>query len=98
MTPKQREKIYRKAAKMICDDDLTYQYSCWALSELIFGSMEAIDKLDLKLFLEFHSFMPYELGLDEHDAWWHDRDSELNKSCRILALLLSAEMTKTENL
>lgn len=86
MTRKQREKIYREAAYRIFFID---SFGCCAAVERCSNAQANIENFP-ELFL-------FEYACDGYIFWWQAYNCD-SKECRIIALLLSAEMTKTENL
>lgn len=96
MKPKEREKIYRKIAKRIAND-IGFPFAvCLELqSEAVNHNQGYI--LQQSLHKHFPEFFMWNYVRGGGDVVWFD-ESENGNQQRILALLLSAEMTKTENL
>lgn len=89
LTPKQRERIYRRAAELI-DADHWIKFACIHIG--IFMMVDKLYDIDLANYApEFFLFRPrkdYQRG-----AWWEQDEKEP----RILALLFAAEMCRTSN-
>lgn len=87
MTRKQRAKIYRQAAEMICDKQ--HIWCCDAIAEAS-AICDIYEKVDEQVYPEFFMF---KFKRDGHVLFWNDYVSPCNETeCRILALLLSEQM------
>ena len=92
MTSKQRAKIYRKAAKLI-DSGKSYTccFSIATSSGMLNEYYRSRNDIIYRRFIEFQMFCPsenYKTGM-----WWPVNTSE-GYECRVLALLLAAEIAE----